>query len=165
MGRSRKRVDPAANYWHHLVATLGRHTLFVDTGAIISFFDAKDDRYQQLVDEEIIGFTLVTSSYVLAETVRRIVKSRAGNLVGPRGERDSELAVHFLDEWLRENDVEVIQLPELIFENAKEAFREMRAIGWDLTDAISYIIVRGLEQNQILSPDRHFLAAGLMRLP
>ncbi|MFH0982478.1 MAG: hypothetical protein V2A79_13210, partial [Planctomycetota bacterium] len=113
----------------------------------------------------VVGGRLVTSSFVLAETVRRLVKSKPNQFIGPAGQQGCELAVHFLRRWLAERDVSVLYVPEKVFGAARAEFELKRAVGCDLTDVISYLIVVGLEQSRIVSRDGHFRSLGLTCLP
>jgi predicted nucleic acid-binding protein len=107
---------------------------------------------------------LVTSTYVIAEAIRRLIKSKPREFVGPGGEQKTDLALYLLFQWLSDNKVAIICPPEAVFDEAKRLFREHRALGCDLSDVISYVIVRGLEQDRILSQDGHFRSLGLTTL-
>jgi predicted nucleic acid-binding protein len=162
----RSREGPVAGgvYWQEQIRQLGRQVFYVDTGAILECLNPKDERFNEFFDG-VVGGRLVTSSYVVAETVRRLVKSKPNQFIGPRGEQRSELAVHFLRRWLEEREVSVLYVPEEVFGAARSEFERKRAIGCDLTDVISYLIVVGVEQNRIVSPDRDFRSLGLTCLP
>jgi predicted nucleic acid-binding protein len=162
--RSRKGAAERDAYWQEQIRELGRKVFYVDTGAILECLNPKDERFNAFFDG-VVGGRLVTSSYVVAETVRRLVKSKHNQFVGPAGIQHFDLAVHFLRRWLEERDVSVLYIPQEVFGAARTEFERKRAIGCDLTDVISYVIVIGLEQNRIVSPDRHFRSLGLTCLP
>jgi predicted nucleic acid-binding protein len=82
-----------------------------------------------------------------------------------QGERGFDLAVHVLTAWLVERNVAVIHIPDLIFERAKRKFETSRTINCDFTDVLSYEIIRGLQQDRIISPDGHFRTLGLTCYP
>lgn len=153
-------------YWQNHIQLLGRHVLFVDTGAILGWYERGNDEYRKFF-KSVVGWRLVTSTYVLTETVRRIAKSKTRDqFAGPSGERTGILCLHFLQEWLAEQNVRVLCVPDIVFEHAKDVFREYHAIGCDLNDVLSSVIVKGLEQTEIVSPDReHFGSLGLTCLP
>ncbi len=162
----RSRKSPAARdgYWRDQIRQLGRKVFYVDTGAILECLNPKDDRFNAFFDG-VVGGRLVTSSYVVAETVRRLVKSKRNQFIGPAGIQHSELAVHFLRGWLEEHDVSILYIPEEVFGTARTEFERLKGIGCDLTDVISHLIVVGLEQSCIVSPDGHFRSLGLTCLP
>lgn len=162
----RSRNDPAARdtYWQNQILQLGRKIFYVDTAAILECLNPEDERFHAFFDN-LIGGQLVTSSYVVAETVRRLVKAKAYKFIGPNRQQTSELAVHFLRNWLEERDVSILHIPEEVFGTARTEFERKKDIGCDLTDVISYLIVVGLEQKRIVSPDRHFQSLGLTCLP
>lgn len=163
--RSRKpltRGDPS--YWENQIQHLGRNVFYVDTGAILECLNPEDDRFKEFFDG-VVGERLVTSSYVVAETVSRLVKAKPYKFIGPAGQQVSELAVHFLRGWLEEHHVSVLHVPKEVFDAARTEFEEQKDIGCDLTDVISYVIVVGLQQQRIVATDRHFQDLGLMCLP
>lgn len=165
--RSSRAPTVADTYWQGQIRDFGRKTLYVDTGAILEYFNQDDDRFSDFFDHGLVGDRLVTSSYVVAETVSRLVKAKQPyKFVGPGGQQNSELAVHFLRAWLDEHDVSVLHIPEEVFGAARMQFEQRKDIGCDLIDVISYAIVVGLQQTRIVSPDRHhFQSLALTCLP
>ena len=160
------RKGPVARdtYWQNQILQLGRKVFYVDTSAILECLNPKDERFSAFFDR-VVGVRLVTSSYVVAETVSRLVKAKQYKFVGPAGQQASELAVHFLRGWLEEHDVSVLCIPEEVFGTARTEFERKKGLGCDLTDVISYLIVVGLEQSSIVSLDGHFRSLGLTCLP
>jgi predicted nucleic acid-binding protein len=152
-----------AAYWQTQIAWLGRNLVFVDSGAILEAHTRGDTRYAQFFQTATDKF--VTSSFVITETVRRLIKSGDYVFRGPSGQQHIDLAVHFIRAWLADNHVTILHIPPSVFDLASKTFEGKRSIGCDLNDIISYIIVRGLEQNRIASKDRHFNALGLTVLP
>ena len=163
--RSRKSLTMENSYWQDQIRHLGRKVFYVDTGAILECWNPKDEQFNAFFDG-VVGGQLVTSSYVVTETVRRLVKAKPSyKFIGPDREQASELAVHFLRSWLKEHDVSILYIPEEVFATARTEFERKKNIGCDLTDVISYLIVVGLGQKRIISPDRHFQTLGLICLP
>lgn len=158
---------PESLYAHHYWETLrGEHpgTLFVDTSAILAAFEpgevAFNDFLQTTTDP------LVTSSYVVAETVRRLVKQKNTEpFKGPAGERGWTLAEHFVLRWLQERGVSIVCVPDDIWKLSVGAFSNFASIACDLTDIMSFAIIQGLGQNRILARDGHFASLALMVLP
>ncbi len=162
--RSSKALTVADTYWQDQIYHLGREVFYVDTGAILECLNPEDERFSAFFDS-VVGDRLVTSSYVVAETVRRLLKSKPNKFRGPAGEQKCALAVHFLRRWLEERNVSILHIPQEVFDAARKEFEKKKAIGCDLTDVISYVIVLGLEQRRIVSPDRHFQSLCLTCLP
>lgn len=157
---------PSGDFWRSEIQRLGRRALFVDTGAIIACLEPHDTRFRAFFEEEVIGDRLVTSTYVVAETIRRIVKAKVTDkLAGPAGQRGMELALHVLKGWLVDNEVVVLHVPREVFETATTSLETHRHAQCDLMDILSFEIVRGLEQSRIVSPDSHFRTLGLDLLP
>ena len=163
--RSRKVLTVGDTYWQEQIRHLGRRVLYVDSGAVLECLNPEDERFSAFFNS-VVGDRLVTSSYVVAETVRRLVKSKPNQFIGPAGQRTSELAVHFLRCWLKERNVSILHIPEKVFDVARKEFERKKRIGCDLTDVISYVVVVGLQQTRIVSPDRrHFQSLALTCLP
>ncbi len=163
--RTRKAPTVGNAYWQNQIQHLGRNVFYVDTGAILECLNPEDELFSAFFDG-VVGDRLVTSSYVVAETVRRLVKSRPNQFRGPAGEQAFELAVHFLRRWLEQHNVSVLHIPQDVFDAARTEFEQKKHIGCDLTDVISYVIVVGLEQTRIVSSDRrHFQSLALTCLP
>ena len=163
--RGRKARMAGDAYWQDQIRRLGRKVFYVDTGAILECLNPEDKKFNAFF-AGVVGSRLVTSSYVVAETVRRLVKAKPRyKFVGPAGQQTSDLAVHFLRGWLEEHDVSILYIPEDVFGTARTEFERRKRIGCDLTDVISYLIVVGLQQSRIVSPDRHFQDLRLTCLP
>lgn len=139
--------------------------MYVDTGAIVGVFERGATKFNEFFDG-LAGFRLVTSTYVIAESVRRLVKSKTpDNFIGPGGEKTVALALHLLRAWLDVNNFTVLCIPEEVFNEAKRLYPTYCGTHCDLTDVISLTIVHGLEQTEIVSPDGHFQSFGLRCLP
>jgi predicted nucleic acid-binding protein len=171
--RPARRAAPAAvvpqaiedPYWQEQVRLLGRSLFFLDTGAILGALTPGNRRFSDFIEQTLVGEKLVTSAFVVAETVRRIVKSKHEGQVGPRGERGKDLALFVTSTWLPQHAVTVLHVPEPVFDAARDVFRARSTVPCDLTDIISYQIVKGLGQNRIVAEDRHFEMLGLTCLP
>lgn len=154
------------DFWAKLLSQLGNRTLYVDSSAILGAIERDNEQFRNFF-REAVGYRYVTSTYVLTETVRRLVKSKSPtHFIGPSGETCKELSHYFLTRWLEEHQVHVICVPDELFGVARVTYREQHGIQCDLTDIISYTVVRGLRQEVILSTDwEHFGALGLSCLP
>ena len=162
---SRPGEPEAESFWQQQVLQLGRKVLFVDTGVILDAISRESSESRDYLERQLVGDQLVTSTYVIAETVRRIVKSKGSEFVGPSGERRGTLALYFLNTWLLEYRVKVICPPEIIFDSAKREFERWSYLGCDLVDVLSYTIVIGMRQKRIFAKDQHFWRLGLQCVP
>jgi len=149
------------DFWREQIRQLGRNLFFVETGFVVASFDPSKRTAAEALLKELVSGRLITSTYVITESVRRIVKSKFREFLGPKGEQKTDLAIHFLFDWLKEHNVTIICPPECVFREAIRVFRQHRALGCDLTDVLSFVLVRGLEQDRILSQDGHFRSLGL----
>ncbi len=149
-------------FWQWVFREYGRPLIFIDTGAILDAIRL-DDFFAPFLDDELIGFRLVTSTYVVHETVRKMMKD---GFVGPAGQVERELALHFLKVWLGERDIRIICIPINIFNQVVATFEEKKGMTCDLTDISSYVIVNGIESDQIITSDRRdFSRLGLQCRP
>lgn len=169
-GKNRAAAVPSftpakSRYFQELIQQLGRRALFVDTGAIVGCVERDDEAFPAFFDE-LVNEKLVTSTYVLAECVRRIVKAqRPDQFIGPAGQRGVQLALHVLQDWIAERNVLVLNVPKEVFEDAKRALRTHQGLNCDLTDMLSLEIVRGLQERRIVAKDSHFKSLDLDVLP
>ena len=116
-------------------------------------------------ESEVVGVQLVTSSHVVAETIRRIVKAKQPSpFKGPNGQVTFDLALFILKEWLVDNKVAILSVPDEVFQAARASFEEKRYAQCDFTDILSHVIVSGLDC-QIVAADNHFHVLGLNVLP
>ena len=152
-------------YWKEQIARLGKNVLFVDTSAIVGVFERGVEQFSHFFDG-LTDYRFVTSTYVVTETVRRLVKSKTRDgFMGPSGETTVALALHVLREWLDSYNFTVLCIPEDVFNEARQAYPRWSGIHCDLTDVISLTIVNGLNGSQIVTGDGHFLSFGLRCLP
>jgi predicted nucleic acid-binding protein len=159
-------VEPEVEaFWRQQVMELGRRVLFVDTSVILDAINRTPSESREFFERQLVGDKLITSTYVIAETVRRVVKSKQKEFVGPAGEQFGALALYFLKAWLSEYRVKVICPPSAIFDTAKLEFEKRHYLGCDLVDLLSYTIIRGLQQTRILAKDEHFKRLGLICFP
>ena len=154
-------MNATDEYWSNLQKTLSRRTLYIDTGAILGYLEKDNDKFHDFFDKS-TGYRFITSTYVITETVRRLVKSQTPNqFVGPNGERLRDLSLFVLNNWIEEMNIQVIHLPVEVFEEAKQHYCSKAYIPCDLTDVISYWIVSHLGQDRIVAADKHFYTLGL----
>ena len=161
----------AAEYWKTLGPEVTGSGLFVDACTILDCHDPKyQDRILDFLDREGSSYRFFTTTYVVAEIVRRLIaKVATYPFVGPNGERYTHLASYVMKDFMEIHRIHVINVPIEIFELGKLNFEKHKNRydlgGWSLTDAISYEIVHGLRQTQILTTDMAFRTLGLMPLP
>jgi hypothetical protein len=164
----------AANeYWPRLKTEVTSSALYVDACAILNCHQHKS-RFQettiQFLQKEASSYRFITSTYVVAEVVRRLVtKTTVYPFRGPNEIIGTPLAVYVMNDWLESFKIMPITVPPCVFEIGKMNVSKNKGRqdleGWSLTDAISYEIVRGLGQNQIVSHDGGFRVLGLVLLP
>jgi predicted nucleic acid-binding protein len=168
-------VLSASPYWQSLSKEVTSSALFVDATAILDYHDHKSkyrDKAREFLDREAAMYRYITSTYVVAEVVRKLIHPNVNNdFRGPNGSLlpPIELAIFLTHEWLDSVKIRPICVPIEVFELAKKNLERNKSKaelkGWTLTDAISYEIVKGLEHKQIVSSDGAFRVLGLTLLP
>src|SRR5438128_1487697 len=108
MPRRRSNIDPNAvsatqeltQFWGEQIRILGRSVLFVETGFVLASLAPSTRSVVEGLLRELVtnpfSDRLVTSTYVIAEAIRRIVKSKPREFLGPGGEQRTDLAIYFL---------------------------------------------------------------------
>ncbi len=79
-------------FWGSVFQDHGRSLMFIDTGAIL-YAIRPDDEFAPFLDS-LVGYRLVTSTYVIHETIRQLMKS---GLPGAGGRVKKDAAIHFLN--------------------------------------------------------------------
>ena len=130
-------------------------SIFVDTGGWYATIARKDHDHkvakQFLLDNK---FTLITSDYVMDETVT-LLQSRIGH----------NYAVKFLDTLQASQQIELIYLtPSHIVETIR-LFRNRVDKGWSFTDCSSFVLMREYQIQNAFAFDEHFQQAGFQTKP
>ena len=157
-------------YLESLRRDLAGNALFIDTTAIIDYHDPNSqyqERIQDFLTRESSAYVLITSTYVVAEAVRRFVKANEHDrFEAPGKKRGAELGLYIIKDWLAMNKVRVVCVPKCVFELGAMCFEaNWKTDGWTITDAISHEIIRGLGPKQIVSGDQGFRNLGFRLLP
>jgi predicted nucleic acid-binding protein len=154
-------------YFEQQRGLLTSQAMFIDTCAILGYFVQTDSLFRDFIDKEVVGYRLYTSAFVVGETARRLTKPRANDpFRGPSGEQNTELAIHVVQSWLQNKGIAILHISQPIFDQAKITFNQFKFCrGWDIVDAISCEIIRGMGGDRIISGDRGFREAGLMLAP
>lgn len=135
-----------------------KRTVFVDTSCWVGFFLSKDQHHEeavrtldQLEDE---GRQLVTTDYVIAETVTRLRKQ--GGL---------KIAVQAWVELEEGGQVEVVEVEKADRRQARDILLKYAQHVLSLTDCVSFIIMRKLGIAEAATFDEDFRRAGFPVLP
>ena len=130
---------------------------FADTSALYAAVDARDAHHlntalfmRQLAQA---GRMIVTSDYVIAETLNLAV-ARRGGIVADRLLQLFETSSGLRTEWIG---------PER-FLAAKAFFRKHADHDYSFTDCTSFVVMRELRIRDALTSDRHFVEAGFRML-
>ena len=127
--------------------------VFIDTSALYACVDARDEHHRRAAatvgDFARRGHLLVTSDYVVAETLNLAV-ARRGRHVADR----------VLDLLETSRGIRVQRIGQERFDAAKTFFRRHADQSYSFTDATSFVLMHERGLRTALTTDRHFLAAG-----
>lgn len=130
---------------------------FADTSALYAAVDARDTHHPDAAalmrEMARSSRTIVTSDYVIAETVNLAI-ARRGRVVAERLLELFERSAGIRIEWIEANR----------FATTKAYFRKHAAHGYSFTDCSSFVVMRELGISDALTTDRHFVAAGFRSL-
>jgi len=130
---------------------------FADTSVLYAAVDARDayhpDAASLLRQQALAGGMIVTSDYVVAETLNLAV-ARRGRLVADRLLQLLETSSGLRIEWIG---------PER-FLAAKAFFRKHADHDYSFTDCTSFVVMQELRIDDALTSDRHFVEAGFRML-
>ncbi|HAR46526.1 MAG: hypothetical protein A2X56_13630 [Nitrospirae bacterium GWC2_57_13] len=129
--------------------------VFLDTSALVAFFDANDGNYQRsrvffrsLPKEKI---RVIISDYVLDECITMVL-SRAGHSAAVR-------AGEFL---LSSRIVELVWLDEAVKMESWEYFRKHADKVYSFTDCTSFVLMKKMKVNEYFGFDDDFKKAGFL---
>jgi predicted nucleic acid-binding protein len=133
-------------------------SLFVDTGYLIAL-EAADDQnhfvatrhWKRLLKSQP---SLITSTYIFDELVT-FLNSR---------NRHAK-AVQIGSRLLSSTSIQVIHVDEALFYDGWTFFQKHSDKSYSLTDCISFLLMKRLKIEAVLSFDRHFKQAGFRTLP
>ena len=128
--------------------------IFVDTGAFVALMRQKD-RYHQVAKRFMADPPLlVTSDYVVDETV---------TLLLTRVSRHA--AEQFLDGVCSSRLLRMEMVGKEGFAHAQSVFLQYKDKDWSFTDCTSFAITKRLDIDEVFGFDHHFDQMGLRRLP
>lgn len=127
-------------------------SIFIDTGYVIALINDNDANHAQArhLAERYEGFPLVTTDAVLLEignTLSRMARAEA-----------SEIIRHFQ----RADDVELIHLNPILFNQALAMFERYHDKTWGLVDCLSFVVMTEMRLSRALAFDQHFVQAGFI---
>ena len=131
--------------------------VFVDTSALYAFVNNRDTHHarasQAVAKVATAGRWLVITDYVIAETVN-LASVRGGEFVTRR----------ILDLMDQSAGIRIEWIGAARFELAKAFFRKHADHGYSFTDCTSFVVMRELRVQDVLTTDRHFTEAGFRSL-
>jgi predicted nucleic acid-binding protein len=131
--------------------------VFADTAYWVALFHPDDDLHQRAIDinDELDGATIVTSDMVLTEFLNHFAK---------HGPQFREVAASTVRSLLSRPDVKVIPQTRIYFKEAVNLYSKRLDKNWGLTDCASFVIMEGMNINDSLTSDIHFIQAGFRAL-
>ena len=127
--------------------------VFVDSFAWIAAIN-KSDNYHEISLKTIEtllkkGLKLVTSNYVIVETINALSKAEFRKAV-----------IEFVDKLEMSPSVEIIKITDEMYNNAWALYQQRMDKDWGITDCTSFEVMRMFNINKAFTNDKHFEQAG-----
>ena len=127
--------------------------VFVDSFAWIAAIN-KSDNYHEISLKTIEtllkkGLKLVTSNYVIVETINALSKAQFRKAV-----------IEFVDKLEMSPSVEIIKITDEMYNNAWALYQQRMDKDWGITDCTSFEVMRMFNIKKALTNDKHFEQAG-----
>lgn len=127
--------------------------VFVDSFAWIAAIN-KSDNYHEISLKTIEtllkkGLKLVTSNYVIVETINALSKAEFRKAV-----------IEFVDKLEMSPSVEIIKIADEMYNNAWALYQQRMDKDWGITDCTSFEVMRMFNIKKALTNDKHFEQAG-----
>ena len=127
--------------------------VFADSFAWIAAIN-KSDNYHEISLKTIEtllkkGLKLVTSNYVIVETINALSKAEFRKAV-----------IEFVDKLEMSPSVEIIKITDEMYNNAWALYQQRMDKDWGITDCTSFEVMRMFNIKKALTNDKHFEQAG-----
>lgn len=128
--------------------------IFVDSGFVIALINQRDQYHQQALElaDRLEGHALITTDAVLLEVGNALARNY------------KQKAIEIIEQFLDSDEVEIVSLTPQLFNQALSQYKQYEDKEWGLVDCISFVVMREVGINQVLTFDRHFVQAGFQVL-
>lgn len=128
--------------------------IFVDSGFVIALINQRDQYHQQALElaDRLEGHALITTDAVLLEVGNALARNY------------KQKAIEIIEQFLDSDEVEIVRLTPQLFNQALIHYKQYEDKEWGLVDCISFVVMREVGINQVLTFDRHFVQAGFQVL-
>ena len=128
--------------------------MLLDTSGLFALIDSREPMHQIASDEYRAASQRVTHGFVLAELVA--LANTRGAPPGP--------VLKFLTQLLANPKVDIIWPEEALTSQALALLLARQGRGYSLCDAVSFVLMRARDVQDVLSTDKHFEDEGFRRL-
>ena len=137
--------------------------VFIDTSFVVALVNEKDQHHNRAAElaDLFDGYPLMTTDAVLLEVGKALARSF------------KEQASEIIEDFLTSDEVEIVNLNAVLFQEAFELYRAHEAFelyrahkdkAWGMTDCVSFIVMRGRGIEAALTNDKDFRQAGFNAL-
>jgi hypothetical protein len=128
--------------------------VFIDTSFVVALVNEKDQHHNRAVElaDLFDGYPLITTDAVLLEVGNALARSF------------KEQASEIIEEFFTSDEVEIVNLNAVLFQEAFELYRAHKDKAWGMTDCVSFIVMRGRGIEAALTNDKDFRQAGFNAL-
>ncbi len=128
--------------------------IFVDTFYIVALVNQRDE-FHAKAKELVLEFDdrpLLTTDAVLLEVGNSLARSY------------KQKSIEIISEFLFSEEIEIVRLYQILFEEAFELYKTHADKSWGLVDCISFVVMKRRGISDALTCDKHFVQAGFRAL-
>ena len=124
--------------------------VFIDTSFVVALVNEKDQHHARAseLSETFDGQPLITTDAVLLEVGNALARSF------------KKQAAEIIADFLTSDEVEMVNLDATLFQKAFELYRTHTDKAWDMTDCVSFVVMRERGVADALTSDKDFRQAG-----
>ncbi len=128
--------------------------IFVDASFVIALINQRDQYHQKALalSHKIEYYPLLITDAILLEIGNGLVRSY------------KQQAIEILEYYLTADEVEVVNLSPILFKKALGFYKTHQDKDWGIVDCLSFIVMKDLGIEQVLTFDKHFSQAGFQIL-
>lgn len=123
---------------------------FIDTGFLIALINEKD-QYHQIALQ--LSHVIENQSVVITDCVLLEV----GNALAKNFRKEAMQLINYFE---NSSEVNLVHLKPTIFQKAYQLYALHQDKTWGLVDCVSFVVMREMKLNDVLTFDKHFSQAG-----
>lgn len=128
--------------------------IFIDTLFLVALINKHDQYHQKSLElaNQYENHNFLCTDVVLFEVGNALSKNFRNQ------------AIQLIDRLTNSDDVEIVNLTPILFEQALNLYKQYQDKEWGLVDCLSFFVMKQHHINQALTFDKHFTQAGFQAL-